>query len=265
MTEYPSPMNSRKDAAFKTVENGLAMTSKQALSIRTSMRFLRDSFSRFPLAMIALGCACVPQGGESDVPCVVVPKWGFERLIFREDNDTLLITEESNKANHEVIMRFDPVLADFRRATEAEWNDATGTAETCCLVVLEEGGFRQAGTSLQFEETPISVAGGGVLGMSPTIPPEYVAVLSTNGLISSYSHSAGQHFHQVFSVATGEQVGTALRVGVGGIENSTASLDWGGRSRFVIYEQVLNILQPAGRRVCVVDVRGLDMGQLTDE
>lgn len=193
------------------------------------------------------------------MPCMVVPEWASETIRFRSDGDTLLITENTTKPVHQAIFRFDPVTARFLPATDRDWEDADGAIECGCLMVFEEGPFVHTNNSLSYNGAIVEVIGVNIVRMSPSlpIPSDFVAVISTNGRVGQFNQSSGQHYHQVFSAATGSEIGDALRVGVGGLENGSIICGWVGGNRFVVYHESLNIFDPVGIRVCVVDMRHL--------
>lgn len=209
--------------------------------------------------LLAGACVDAP-GGESDVPCTVVPEWASETIRFRSDGNTLLITENTSKMVHQAILRFDPIASTFYPATEADWGNADGEIECACLSVFEEGPFVHTGNALSYNGLVVKTAAESIVRMSPSlpIPSEFVAVLTTNGRVGSFNRSSGQHYHQVFSAATGHEYGEALKVGVGGMDNGGVGCGWVGGNRFVAYQETLNIVDPVGIRLCIVEVQEIN-------
>lgn len=234
---------------------GLLVRSMQDDQISVPDIMVRQVMRAMCLSTLLAGACVDAPGGVSDVPCTVISEWGHATVIFRGDGESLLITEDSNKDFHEVILRFDPSSASFISATQMEWNQAGGEIQRCCLLVGEEGGFSHSGGVLTFEGELIPVSGGRVVNMSPSISRNKIAVLSTDGNVTMFNASSGQHYHQSFEVNSGQQMGAALRMVVGGRENGGVLFDWSQDERFVVYHNTVNLVNPMGRRVCVVDER----------
>ena len=224
---------------------------------------------RFLMACVGItgSTGCVEFGGvESDAPCIVVSEWGLGTMHFRRHSGGILITEitvEDREADfsdggldyapHRVVYSFDVMSESFLPAPDHEWDESDQTVTVCCSRVNEVGDFAKDGRLLRFDGELVDLGGANVISMSPTESQELVAVLSTDGFINSFNVASGQHFHQVFDVHTGVQVGPTLRLGVGGRENTGVLWDWSDDNRFVVYSDGLNVLDINGARVCVID------------
>ena len=216
------------------------------------------------IVSIAAGCID-PLGGASDVPCLTIPQWkGI--LEFRTPDDDLLITVQSEQDGvedaadgqidhipHSRVYRFDTASESFAVVPDEEWDNSEEDVELCCLLVLEVGAFVQSGTTLRFNGQPVEVAGGAVVKMSPSPSRQFLAVLSVNGSVLPFHVSTGQHFHQEFSLETGDPIGPALKLSIGGRGNSTVQFDWTENERFVVYENAIDPNNNGGTRICVVD------------
>ena len=209
---------------------------------------------------------CVDVGGASDVPCLIVDDWyGFEAARL-DQNGLLVITVQSvedfdaDRASggldfipHQDVYRYDPVTGAISAVDDKIWDDSVNPVSDCCLYSIEVGGFVVSGSQLYFDGAPVALAGWTIVKMVPTAADDRIAVLSTNGLVTFYGNSTGQHYHQLFSVETGEQIGPTLRLGVGGYGHGGTSFFWSDDDRFVIYYEILDAMDPMDVRLCTVD------------
>lgn len=216
------------------------------------------------LAALVAGLAtlngCIdPPGGASDVPCVTVSEWDGA-LSFRLHDDGILVTVQTetdlradgadggiNHIPHSVVYRFDAATEEFSAVADSPWDESTEPVKMCCLHVLGEGMFGADDEVLRYDGDAVAVGGGVYITMSPSPTRRFIAAMSTSGRVRQFNVTTGQHFHQVFSVDTGERVGPVLRVGVAG----SAGLNWTLDERFVVYST--SYITDRGTRVCVVD------------
>lgn len=215
-----------------------------------------------------------PPGGQTDVPCFEPGDWNVElaRRVSRTDADgsaVLLLTVQSledartdgadghrDYSPHRAVYRFDPVSQTVELVDDAVWDEATGAISECCAGFVPEAPFDLDENHLFFNGRAVEVAGGSVLAVSQAPSDRAIAVLSTNGRVGFlFQIASGQHFHQLFSRATGEPVGMSFRLAVGGFANGSVLFDWTPDERYVIYEQNLRKSGNVGiGLVCVVPV-----------
>jgi len=227
---------------------------------------LRRSCTIVLSVLLPLSTGCLdPYGGASDIPCITNSEWN-DFNYFRKHGEDLLVTEQSEQDHiddaadgqvdnipHSTVYRFDSASQSLAVAPDEEWDDSEEQVELCCHLVLEVGRFVKDGTTLRYDGEPIEVAGGALVKMSPSPSQRFLAVLSTNGRILPFSVSTGQHFHQVFSVDTGERIGPELRLAIGGMGNGSVRFDWTADERFVVYFNSIDPNNDGGTRLCVVD------------
>ncbi|MBI4716714.1 MAG: hypothetical protein HY763_02835 [Planctomycetes bacterium] len=215
-----------------------------------------------------------PPGGQSDVPCFEPVDWAVElaRFVSRPDAEgsaVLLLTVQSledartdaadehrDYSPHRAVYRFNPADETVDLVDDDVWDQATGAISECCAGFVPEPPFDLDESQLYFNGRAVEVAGGSVLAVSQAPSDRVVAALSTNGRVSFlFQIASGQHYHQLFSRATGEPVGPSLRLAVGGFENGGVLFDWTPDERYVVYEQGLGSTGNRGiGLVCIVPV-----------
>lgn len=215
------------------------------------------------------GCPVSLSGGASDVHCfdpvfTGATLWlrpdgegGFLMTTQSQDDvalDTLDGTEDAQPHQAQVY-RYSALSNSFESVSESVWDTATTPLQRCCPSLIEQGPLQIINDRLVFEGRTVPVAGGTALDMddAPMLP--VAAVLSTNGFRTLFGAATGQHYHQLFSMETGQPIGPALRLGVGGRNFDRTFIGWTDDEAYVLYES--NRLDVGGIRHCVVPVRNL--------
>lgn len=215
------------------------------------------------------GCFIDLYGGASDVPCFA-PAFTGATLWLRPDGEGgFLMTTQSDEDIQEDILdgrgdaqphqpqvyRFNSLSNRIELVNESAWDNATTPLQRCCPSLFEDGPLQLVDNRLVFEGRTVPVAGGTALDMddAPTLP--VAAVLSTNGFRTLFGAATGQHYHQLFSMETGEPVGPAMRLGVGGRNFDRTFIGWMDDDMYVLYESAM--LEPLDLRYCVVPVGDL--------
>jgi hypothetical protein len=103
--------------------------------------------------------------------------------------------------------------------------------------------FDTRGHTLTYRKQPVAAAGKHVLRVVPSCSLRYVAVLSADGRIDEGlsflggrgPHSAGTHYHQVFSTANGRPLGTSVPLPWTTRQQQGLTPRWSPDERFIVY------------------------------
>lgn len=239
------------------------------------------AFSALVLLTWVVGCLGRGRGDdgpkESDVPCFMSEAWtSVGALRVRAENangsGVILFTQQtiaqiqldnadiqSDFSPHDPVYRFDPLTEEIVLTAERDWDaalgdvaDANGSASDSPFTTGGGTGRR----SLLFNGETVPVQGGTVVKIYQAPGAEVVAVVSATGTPSlplfTNGQTSGQHFHQLFSEVTGEPIGPALRIGVGGQDVGPVNGRWVANNRYVVHETHNGTTFDL---ICIVDVQ----------
>ncbi len=221
-----------------------------------------------PVVGLVGGCFVDLYGGASDVPCLDPTVEGDVPLRFwlRPDGEGGFFMTWQSGADIDAdiddgtedaqphdprVYRFDAALNEFVIVDGTVWDTIGTPLQDCCPSLIEDGPLQLVNDRLVFEGQRVPVVGGTALDMddAPTLP--VAAVLSTNGFRTLFGAATGQHYHQLFSMETGEPIGPAVRLGVGGRNFDRTFIGWTDDESYVLY---MSNRFDAGERICVVFV-----------
>lgn len=160
---------------------------------------------------------------------------------------------------HDLVFRYDPSTAVITLAAESEWDTALGDVAAGNGSASGSPFGTGGGTGrrpLLFNGNIVPVEGGTVVKIYQSPGEPVVAVVSATGTPSlplfTNGQTSGQHFHQLFSEETGESIGPALRIGVGGQDVGPVNGRWVANNRYIVHES-----KSAGSfdLICIVDVQ----------
>ncbi len=218
------------------------------------------------------GCLNSLDGGLSDVPCFD-PVWRGSVLWLRPDGEGgfLMTTQtiedlqqdrrdgmDDAQPHQQGVYRFNALDNRVVMVDDDVWDSSTTPIQLCCDSVFEEGPLQVLGDQLLFNGRAVSVVGGTALDMDDAPKLPVAAVLSTNGFRTLFGAASGQHYHQLFSIETGDPIGPALRLGVGGRNFDRTFIGWTDDESYVLYNA--NQLEGGGVYFCVVPVEELVAG-----
>jgi hypothetical protein len=148
------------------------------------------------------------------------------RLIIRTglDGKTIFLTmrDEFEKGNkHRAGYEYDPKAQSLQKVSGLKWDEVT-SAITECFVQSQQfpEKFKISGEKLFFDNREIPVKGTVLISSAYSPSGKAVAILSADGprkgsgmpFLGGGQNSKGQHYHQLFSVATGKPLSAVLRL-----------------------------------------------------
>jgi len=167
---------------------------------------------------------------------------------------------------HDPVYQFEPATGNFELVEDAAWDTATGTISSRDGGATDDSRFFIPGTvgrpGLFYDGRAVALAGGTAVRVVSA--PPFAAVISSSGTRAGSflggSSVSGQHYHQLFSEETGESIGPAVRIGVGGRGVGVPEGRWVANAQFAVYyHRTINGIG----LICVVDVRDA-INEMTD-
>jgi len=222
----------------------------------------------------------------SDHSCFVPEEWGYGQqsgyVFIRtagNDANTLLLAEDSggsicanpNDDTCETI--FEPHTYAFDGST-GEFSSVPATPFLMTEITMcgdvdatppapltVEGEFFP---KLFFAGQPVDLAGGNFVGVFASPNSSMAAVLSSDGVVlrdsfRNYAYASGQHYHRLISLTSGQWIGEASRVSVGGLRSDRYVGCWSYDERYLAYVAASYYVEqaelyPASQPVCVISM-----------
>jgi hypothetical protein len=148
------------------------------------------------------------------------------RLIIRTglDSKTIFLTmrdEFEKGTRHRAVYEYDPKAQSLRKVSGLKWDEVT-SAITECFAQSQQfpEKFKVNGEKLFFGNREIPIKSAVLISSAYSPSGNTVAILSADGprkgsgmpFLGGGQNSKGQHYHQLFSVATGKPVSAALKL-----------------------------------------------------
>jgi hypothetical protein len=148
------------------------------------------------------------------------------RLIIRTglDSKTIFLTmrdEFEKGTRHRAVYEYDPKAQSLPKVSGLKWDEVT-SAITECFAQSQQfpEKFKVNGEKLFFGNREIPIKSAVLISSAYSPSGNTVAILSADGprkgsgmpFLGGGQNSKGQHYHQLFSVATGKPVSAALKL-----------------------------------------------------
>lgn len=229
----------------------------------------------------SFGCETVNDGPkESDVPCFIPDAWtdagilrvraenadGSGIVYFTQQTIEQLQIDDSDGDGedfnpHDPLYQYDPATGEFVLSISDPWNAVVGDVASSNGSASDSPFGTDGGSGrrpLLFNGNIVPVQGGTVVRIYQAPGENIVAVVSATGTPSlplfTNGQTSGQHFHQLFSEETGEPIGPALRIGVGGRDVGPVNGGWVANNRYVVHETHNGTTFDL---ICIVDVQDI--------
>lgn len=174
------------------------------------------------------------------------------RLIIRRGTDgkTLLLTmrDEYEKGNsHRAVYEYDTKAQDLKKVPDLKWDTVTSAITECfSQSQLFPEKFTIDGEKLFFGNREVPIKGAVLISSSYSPRGTTVAILSADGprkgslmpFLGGGQNSKGQHYHQLFSVANGTPVRSAVKLPFT-TEHQAYPACWSRDEMYVFYISVL--------------------------